>query len=315
MLTDIKLPTMEQLSDRANAESIKSYLASLNDRLRYMMLNVDHENLSEGLSTTIKDASDNADTAIKEVEYIKESLIALDESFSKITQTADKVNWLISDGNSSTDFTLTGYAAKLITDTLDVKGYVKISDLAESGKTVIDGGNIRTGSISADKLSVDDLSAISATVGGWSITDSAISASASGYGSLTLNSPKSGDPYWLKAVSSYGYTTFYIAKNGACYIDGSYIGNGTVTASKISTDSQSRLDLTNNYNGVKMGSGVVITDGNVERRLFVNPQGVLTFDTGGGNTAFSLGLNRDGNAYSLAVLNGSGQTVGTIPLS
>ena len=50
MLTDIKLPTADQLSDRANAESIKSYLASLNDRLRFMMLNVDTENLSFSLS-------------------------------------------------------------------------------------------------------------------------------------------------------------------------------------------------------------------------------------------------------------------------
>lgn len=35
--------------------------------------------------------------------------------------------------------------------------------------TVIDGGNIITGSITADKISVTDLSALNATIGGWSI--------------------------------------------------------------------------------------------------------------------------------------------------
>ncbi len=384
MFSNITLPTLEEISDKNNAEKIRGYLATLHDQLRYMMLNIDTDNLSDGLKTTISDASENAEfsknnvielnkdvtelngnvtnlndgvtqlngdvTKINgnvsnlndgvtqlngdvsnlndgvthlngevsqlngEVYEIKQSLVSYGDRMSSVTQTADKINWLIKDGTSSSDFTLTSRTASLISDCIDFTGYVKFNDLSQSGSTSINGNNIMTGTLSADKISVTDLSALSASIGGWSLNSTGLSTTASGYGSLSLNSASSSDSYWLKATNANGYTTFYISKNGSCYFNGSYISNGSITASKISTDGENRLDLTNNYNGIKVGSTVHITNGSVTRRMFVNPAGILSFDTGGGNTAFSLGLTRDGSNYTLSVLNGSGQIVGNINL-
>ncbi len=314
MFSNITLPTLEEISDRNNAEKIRGYLATLHDQLRYMMLNIDTDNLSDGLKTTISDASENAEFSKNNVLQLKESIVSLDNSISKVTQSADKINWLIKDGTNSTDFTLTGRTASLISSCIDFSGYVKFNDLAVSGSTAINGSNIITGSLSADKISVGDLSALSASIGGWYLNSSGLSTSASGYGSLSLNSAASSDSYWLKATNANGYTTFYIAKSGACYFNGNYISNGSITANKITTDTENRLDLTNNYNGIKVGSSMYVTNGSVTRRIFVNPAGILTFDTGSGTATFSLALTRNGSAYTLSVLNGSGQTVGNINL-
>ncbi len=307
MLFNISLPSLSDISDKQNAEKIRGYLATLHDQLRYMMLNIDTENLSDSLSNTITTASDNA-------EFSKNNVISLGDKMTTVSQTADKINWLISDGNSATDFSLTSYAASLIADSVNIKGYVKFTDLEDSGTTVINGNNIISGTVSADKLSVSDLSALSASIGGWSLTETGISSSDSGGGSIYLNSASSSDYYWLKANNPAGYTTFYIAKNGSCYFNGSYISDGSITASKITCDSEKRLDLTNNYNGIKLGSPLIITNGTVNCRMFVNNSGILTFDSGVGDSMFSFALNRSNSTYSLSVLNGSGQVVGTIPL-
>lgn len=356
MFSNITLPTLEEISDKNNAEKIRGYLATLHDQLRYMMLNIDTDNLSDGLKTTISDASENAEFSKNnvielnkdvsdlnsnvsdlnsnvsdlndgvsnlnngvnqlngEVYQIKENILTYGENISSVTQTADKINWLVKDGTNSSNFTLTSRATSLISDCIDFTGYVKFNDLSQSGSTSINGNNIMTGTLSADKITVGDLSSLSASIGGWSLNADGLSTTASGYGSLSLNSASSSDSYWLKATNANGYTTFYISKNGSCYFNGSYISNGSISANKISTDSENRLDLTNNYNGIKVGSSIYVTNGSVTRRMFVNPAGVLTFDTGNGNTTFSLALNRDGSNYTLSVLNGSGQTVGNINL-
>ena len=308
MLSNITLPTLEDIQNKNNAEKIRGYLATLHDQLRYMMLNIDTDNLSDSLNTTISNSSQG-------VTDLKKSVVQLDESMSLLSQTADKINWLVSDGASSTDFSFTPYAADLISKCVNITGYVTFSDLENTGNTIINGSNIISGSITADKFTVDDLSALSATVGGWSISDSSIQSKSDWGGGLSLNSASSNDPYWIKATDAYGYTTFYIAKSGACYFNGGYISSGSISADKIVCDSEKRLDLTNNYNGIKIGSGMVITNGHTNCRLFVNNLGILTFDTGTGDSMFSLALHRNGTSFSLSVMNGSGQTVGTIPLS
>ena len=314
MLSNITLPTLSEVSDKQNMEKIRGYLATLHDQLRYMMLNIDMDNLSDSLSETIFNASENAEYSKNELASMKESVVSIDNTLSSLIQTADKINWFITDSTDTSEFTLTPNAVSVISKSVDLTGLVKFSDLEQTGSTVINGSNISAGSVSADKLSVSDLSALAANIGGWSLSASSISSKASDNGSIYLNSAYSNDPYWIKAVSPWGYTTFYIAKNGACYFDGSYISDGSITTNKIICDSDSRLDLTNNYRGIKVGHEMLITNGTTNCRLFVNNSGILTFDTGTGTSTFSLSLTRSGSAYSLNVHNGSGQIVGTINL-
>ena len=54
---------------------------------------------------------------------------------------------------------------KIQASRVDLSGYVTFTNLSTPGQTTIDGGNLKTGSITADKLNVTSLSAISADLG------------------------------------------------------------------------------------------------------------------------------------------------------
>jgi len=307
MQLNITLPSLSDISDKQNYNKIKGYLETLHNQLQYMMVNIEDDNLSDNISDTIN-------TAYQTANLTKETTVLLDDKLSKVSQTADKINWLIQDSNSSTDFSLTSYAASLISDTINITGYVKFSDLEKSGNTTINGSNIKTGSISADKLSVNDLSALSVRIGGWYLSPTSISSNLNGMGSIFFNSAESEDNYWIKAYDVFGDVSFSISKDGTCFMNGDYIANGTVSADKITTDSNKRLDLLNNYMGTRIGKELCISSPDINCRLFINNANILTFDTGTGNSAFSFALNRNGSSYSLSVLNGSGTVVGTINL-
>ena len=78
-------------------------------------------------------------------------------NLSSVSQTANKINWLVKSGTSESDFTMTDRAVKLVSDRIDLSGYVTISALGTAGKTTINGANISTGKISADRIDVSTL--------------------------------------------------------------------------------------------------------------------------------------------------------------
>lgn len=78
-------------------------------------------------------------------------------NLSSVSQTASKINWLVKSGTSESDFTMTDRAVKLVSDRIDLSGYVTVSALGTAGKTTINGANITTGKISADRIDVSTL--------------------------------------------------------------------------------------------------------------------------------------------------------------
>jgi len=78
-------------------------------------------------------------------------------SISTVSQTADKVNWLIASGTSASNFTMTDRAVSLVADKIDLSGYVTITSLKTAGSTTINGSNITTGTISADRIDASTL--------------------------------------------------------------------------------------------------------------------------------------------------------------
>lgn len=95
------------------------------------------------------------DQKADEITQVVSKKVGADEIISKINQTAE---------------TITIDASKL-----NLNGYVTIKNLKDSGATEINGANIITKSIDANKLNVVDLSALNATIGGFSITETGIS--------------------------------------------------------------------------------------------------------------------------------------------
>lgn len=83
---------------------------------------------------------------------ITSTVEAQDGRISVAQQTADKINWLVKSGTSETNFTLTDRAIELVSENIDITGYVTFNDLESKGKTEINGANIMTGTISADKI-------------------------------------------------------------------------------------------------------------------------------------------------------------------
>ena len=66
---------------------------------------------------------------------------------------------------------------------------ISVENIYSANTTTIDGGKITTGSITADKISVDDLSAITATIGSWSITTNKIYAGDAETGTAVMQRP------------------------------------------------------------------------------------------------------------------------------
>jgi hypothetical protein len=74
-----------------------------------------------------------------------------------VSQEADKISWIVANGTSASNFTMTQRAISIVAENIDLTGYVTISALRGSGTTIINGDNITAGYISADRISAGTL--------------------------------------------------------------------------------------------------------------------------------------------------------------
>jgi len=91
----------------------------------------------------------------------------IDGAYSQITQLKDSIKLTVTDGTpgNTAQIKLTvGTATQ--TGEIDMSGVVTVSDLKTGGSTEINGDNITTGTISADRLNVDDIFAKDITAKG-----------------------------------------------------------------------------------------------------------------------------------------------------
>lgn len=107
--------------------------------------------------TRIEDAEGSVSSLTQTVNSFKTRIETAEGNITSVTQTANKINWLVKSGTSASDFTMTDRAVKLVADTIDLSGYVTISALGTAGKTTINGANITTGTIHADRIDTSTL--------------------------------------------------------------------------------------------------------------------------------------------------------------
>jgi hypothetical protein len=110
-----------------------------------------------GFDTRIEDTEGAVSTLTQTVNNFKTRIETAEGNITAVTQTANKINWLVKSGTSASDFTMTDRAVKLVADTIDLSGYVTISALGTAGKTAINGANITTGTIQADRIDTSTL--------------------------------------------------------------------------------------------------------------------------------------------------------------
>ena len=110
-----------------------------------------------GFNTRITDAEGSISTLSQSLTSITTRVENAEGSISTVSQTADKINWLIASGTSAANFTMTDRAVNLVADRIDLSGYVTITSLKTAGSTTINGSNITTGTISADRIDASTL--------------------------------------------------------------------------------------------------------------------------------------------------------------
>ena len=110
-----------------------------------------------GFNTRIENTEGSISTLSQSLTSITTRVENAEGSISTVSQTAEKVNWLIASGTSASNFTMTDRAVSLVADRIDLSGYVTITSLKTAGSTTINGSNITTGTISADRIDASTL--------------------------------------------------------------------------------------------------------------------------------------------------------------
>lgn len=189
------------------------YHSSNDIRIKYWDIQIKLGNKATDWSPAPEDIEQTAksytDQKADEITQVVSKKVGEDEIISKINQTAEKI---------------TIDASKL-----NLTGYVTIENLKGSGTTEINGANIVTGSIDADKLNVTDLSALGATIGGFRITEDAITMSGDNFYTALTSKP-------LTDETQYGALVSYwrLSKAGNYYGSYSQISYGILEAGTIS---------------------------------------------------------------------------------
>ena len=110
-----------------------------------------------GFDTRITNAEGAVSELSQTVGSFSSRISDAEGNASEALQTAGKINWIVKSGTSASNFTLTDRAIKLVADNIDLDGYVTFTNLKTSGQTVINAGNITTGTIDASKVNVTNL--------------------------------------------------------------------------------------------------------------------------------------------------------------
>lgn len=140
----------------------------------------------------------------------------VDENINSVrtvaTQTADKFSWLVESGTSSSNFVLTDRTAELVAKIISLNGDVKVN-----GDMLIDGA------VTAEKISVEDLVALGATIGGFTISSNSIvkgTWGADGSVMMCTGSTSSKSIGGSASISGWCFTAgskFGVTKAGALY--------------------------------------------------------------------------------------------------
>lgn len=116
---------------------------------------VSNGQLNSRISTAEGDISSLEQTA----NILTSSISAANGSISTLQQTANKIDWLVASGTTAANFTMTSRAIQQVAENINLTGYVTIAALSGSGTTTINGDNITTGNISADRIAANNNSA------------------------------------------------------------------------------------------------------------------------------------------------------------
>lgn len=210
LITD---PVYVQLEDvEGNVASLTITAEQLTSRMSDAEGNISTlQQTSNSFRTQITDLQGNVSTLQQTSQSLSTRITDAEGNISSLTQTVNGFTLSVSNGTASSVIRLLANGIQMSSQTIQFTGVVTFSDLAGNGTTVINGNNITTGTISANRL---DLTG--------AITFNDLSNEV--YNNIT-------DAYDLaqEAQSTVGGWVY----PGSTYIDGGMIMTGTVSASNL----------------------------------------------------------------------------------
>lgn len=191
---------------------------------------------------------------------------------SQYTQLADKFNWIVKSGTSSSDFTITDRMISLTSSALNIDALTTFKNSAENGtSTVINGGAIKSETITTDKLSANVITTSK-------LATDAIKSINYSYSSGNFSSAGTFLDLSTGLVRS---KNFAIDSSGNVYLKGNiqanagYIGGTSgwaITTNTITGNANSKIisgilessNYVENSSGVQMNLNTGIIKGNIE---------------------------------------------------
>ena len=176
------------------------------------------------------------------IELQVQQKVGNNEIISKINQSAETITIDASKINLNGYLTISNANATYATnnslkDTNDnlKNNYSSNTQLATKGSTIINGDNITTGTISADRLDTSKINAITGTIGGWNISDVQLQKTTGNYTFELRTDRATNEPAMLIYNKNGGYYNWYVRPDGYMYARNCEIsGNINATSGSFS---------------------------------------------------------------------------------
>lgn len=163
------IPDLSGTTTEASLKKIQNYLYVLREQMNYVLSNLGIENINETalaemgtiltkkVTAKIEDAEEHVASLQLTAEGLKLSLIDATGSISDLVQNVEGLSLSVKDKDGNTS------SVNLNSGTLDLKNFI-FNVLSTKGATVIDGGNIRTGTI--DAVDINGVNILGCTITG-----------------------------------------------------------------------------------------------------------------------------------------------------
>lgn len=128
------------------AKSLTSQISDANGNISAL------QQTATSLTSRVSDAEGNISSISQTASSLTTRVSNAEGNISTVRQKADRIDWIVSSGSSESSFTLSSRMSSLISDRIDMAGFVTFTSLKTEGKTEINGSNIKTGKIDVDML-------------------------------------------------------------------------------------------------------------------------------------------------------------------
>lgn len=181
-------------------------------------------------------------------DSITGDITSLESEMTEISQKADQISLLVDSTSSSSSLILTDNFVNLLSGEFNVDALTTFMNSAKDGSsTIIDGGAIIADSISVDKLNIEELAALNATIGGFTISDNSLYTNNKTSYSSTVDGVYVGD-------DGIGCGDFYATEDGSISLGAGALTynstNGLVMTGDINATAITAQDSYSIYTGL-----------------------------------------------------------------